>query len=228
MTVPYYDHDGITIYHGDSLELADVWADADVMVTDPPYGIAYDSNRYGTVAREASPLARSIGPSDDDTSVRDAALAAWGDRPSVVFGSPKLPPVGGRQPIIWHKPGMGMGDLSYPFRPDYEHIYVIGDGFASDHRGSSVLTFPMSNPTKRRDAKHPHAKPIGLMRHLIERCPPGVIVDPFMGSGSTLRAAKDLGRTAIGIEIDERYCEVAAKRLSQQVLDLGDDFRTVT
>ena len=212
---PYYDADGITIYHGDCAEV-DEWLAGDVLVTDPPYGIDYRSGWD----RVDDTIATSIA-SDLDTSARDGVLSRWGDRPAIVFGSPRIPSLGPRNPIIWHKPGMGMGDLSHPWRPDYEVVYVLGDGFRADRRGSSVLSFPMSNTTKRREAPHPHAKPTGLMIHLIDRCPPGTIVDPFMGSGSTLVAAKQCGRRAIGVELAERYCEVAASRLAQGVLDFG-------
>lgn len=72
-----------------------------------------------------------------------------------------------------------------------------------------------------RDAGHPTPKPVGLMEKLIERCAPGVIADPFAGSGATLLAGRNLGRKVIAVELEEKYCEGMALRLSQQVFDFG-------
>lgn len=211
---PYYQDESATLYHGDCLALDD-WAAGDVMLTDPPYGIAYRSNyRRDTLARSI------IG--DDDTSLRDAVLATWAPRPALVFGSWRKPrPADTRALLIWDTKGaLGMGAMDLPWKPSHQEVYVLGKGFAGP-RSTDVLTCPPVQAAANKGRVHPHEKPTPLLAALIRKCPPGVVVDPFAGSGSTLVAAKQEGRRAIGVEVDERYCEVAAKRLQQGVLDFG-------
>lgn len=209
---PYYEDDAVTIYHGDCREVTE-WLTADVLVTDPPYGMNFRSGmggKFGTCEVLA----------DDSITLRSFALTAWGLRPALVFGRWSIPhPVNTRAVLTWEK-GMhiGMGDLRLPWKPNTEEVYVLGEGFTG-HRGSSVLKFNAILGQGGMDTRdHPVQKPLGLLRALIDKCPPGVIADPFMGSGTTLRAAKDLGRRAIGVEVEERYCEVAAHRAAQEVL----------
>lgn len=224
----YYEDDAVTIYHGDCREilpalLAGVPDNRErfgAVVTDPPYGIAYASGQIGRFRDQQI-------ANDQDTTARDSVLAACVGLPAAVFGSWKRSrPAGVRQVLIWDKgEGVGMGDLSLPWRPNTEEIYIIGEGW-SGHRGSSVIrdTSVVSWTGDGRGPRrlHPNEKPVPLLRQIISKAPAGMILDPFMGSGTTLRAAKDLGRRAIGVEIEERYCEVAAKRLAQEVLDFGE------
>lgn len=209
---PYYDADGVTLYHGDCRELTE-WLQADVLVTDPPYGMAYESNRNRD--KRNVKVGRPIA-GDDSPQLRDRCLAMWGERPALVFGTWRVPrPPAARALLIWHKVGAGgMGDLSVPWLPTHEEVYVIGRGFEGK-RSDAVLSVPplMSGDTRRPD--HPTPKPVGLLERLIEKCPPGVIADPFAGSGSTLLAARGMGRRAIGVEVEERYCELIASRLAQ-------------
>jgi site-specific DNA-methyltransferase (adenine-specific) len=214
---PYYEHAGITIYHGDCLGILP-FVNADVLVTDPPYGIAYESGKTGHNGGAALPGITG----DDDTSLRDEILAVWGDKPAIVFGSWKRPRPLCVAVLTWDKGDhVGMGDLSLPWKPNTEEIYILGKGFIG-HRGSSVLSFnaPVSWNSVGFGRQHPNQKPLDLMKHLVGKCPTGVVLDPFMGSGTTLLAAKNLGRQSIGIEIEERYCEIAARRLAQEVLPL--------
>ena len=214
----YYQDDQVTLYLGDCREELG-WLEADVLCTDPPYGMGYESNRNRDKrnVKQGRPI---VG--DQSTAVRDAALAAWGDRPALVFGTWRVPrPQAIRMLLIWHKLGAGgMGDLSVPWLPTHEEIYVLGKGFTGK-RSDAVLSHPplMSGDARRPD--HPTPKPLGLMERLIETCPPGIIADPFAGSGSTLIAARNLGRHAIGVEIEERYAEIIALRLAQDCLPLG-------
>lgn len=209
---PYYEDDLTVLYHADCLQYLDVLDQADVMVTDPPYGISYNSGRTRAT------LAASI-QGDQDTTLRDVLIAKWRDRPALVFGTWRIPrPEGTHTRLIWDTKGaLGMGNLSVPWKPSDQEIYVIGYGFTG-RRTTNVLRHAPVQSAAVRGRQHPHEKPVPLMEELIGKCPPGVIVDPFAGSGSTLRAAKNLGRKAIGFEIEEKYCEIAAQRLAQEVL----------
>jgi DNA modification methylase len=210
----YYEQDGIAIYHEDARDFCVAGHPHlffDVMLTDPPYGIGYESGRFGTLPRSI------VG--DKDTSTRDEILMWWGDNPALVFGSWRAPrPVGTRALLVWDTLGAnGMGALDLPWKPSHQEIYVLGHGFVGK-RTTDVLRFPPVQSMARNGRVHPHEKPLPLLSYLLSKCPGGLVLDPFMGSGSTLVAAKVVGRSAIGVEIDERYCEVAAKRLAQGVL----------
>lgn len=211
----YYQDDLVTLYHGDCLEHPEWWTDADVLVTDPPYGMAYQS---GWVRDRTD---RAIA-GDDTTGVRDAALHAWGNRPALIFGTWRAErPRDARTLLICDKGLVGMGALDLPWGPSHEEIYVLGTGFVGK-RGKSVLHIQGLTSTDPERFGHPTPKPVPLMETLIAHCPPGCIADPFAGSGSTLVAAKLLGRKAVGVELEEKYCEIAARRLSQGVLDFGE------
>jgi DNA modification methylase len=221
----YYVDDHVTLYHGDCLEITD-WLAADVLVTDPPYGIRAESKK-GTYRGAGSQIRRAADIAGDETTdIRDAALNQWGMKPRIVFGSwraPRPEPVDHR--LIWHKKGSVFGVANCAFISQDEEIYVTGGGF---RRLSPPMRSVIATSEVRQGANgaaalmgHPTPKPLRLMELLIDRCPPGIIADPFAGSGSTLIAARNLGRKAIGVELEERYCELVAKRLDQMCLDFG-------
>jgi hypothetical protein len=216
MTEPYYQDDLVTLYHGDcfSMDVMYEWLRGDVLIFDPPYGIDYQSG----YRREN--LAASI-LNDKDTTVRDRVLGRWNDgRPALVFGSWKIErPAETKTRLIWDTKGaLGMGDLRIPWKPSDQEIYVLGDGPWRGARSNNVLSFAPVQATAKNGRKHPHEKPVRLMAELIAKTF-GTVVDPTSGSGSTLVAAKMLGRRSIGVEMDEGYCEETAKRLSQQAFD---------
>ena len=227
MTAPYYQDEHVTLYHGDCREITE-WLTADVLVTDPPYGIDYRPN-HRIVLKRPDAIA-----GDTTIAVRDIALRAWGaSRPALVFGRWDMPrPDGTHGRLIWDKNLIGTGRISSPWGPSDEEVYVIGDwppivpgGRAREggkpSRHSSVLRVQALAPGSLDRPDHTTPKPVPLMELLIAKCPPGVIADPFAGSGSTLVAARNLGRRAVGVELEERYCEIAARRLAQGCLDLG-------
>jgi site-specific DNA-methyltransferase (adenine-specific) len=217
----YWEGDGVTLYHGDCLEHPEWWTGADVLVTDPPYGRRWRQGDSNTARGWRSNKHDGI-IGDDSTATRDGALALWGDRAAFMFGDLMLnPPTGTKQVLIYDKGvAAGFAGAVAGFRRNVEAIYLLGSGFRSGLGGrSAVLTTRASaGGNLARTTGHPHTKPIDLLAVLIESAPPGVIADPFAGSGTTLETARLLGRRVIGVEIDERYCEIAASRLAQGIL----------
>ena len=213
---PYYCDEAVTLYHGDCLEITE-WRAADVLITDPPYGIAWPSKRLASNrAKRQAAVPSIIG--DQDTTARDLMLMAWGKKPSIVFGTWRNPlPLKPTHRLIWHKAGRFPGVSPAPFYSNDEEIWLIGSGWQGTPT-PTVLTTTEVRSLQPARVGHPTPKPIGLMERLIAKVPAGVIADPFAGGGATLIAARNQGRKAIGVEIDERYCEIIAKRLAQGLL----------
>ena len=201
---PYYEHGGITIYHGDCREILPDIESVDLVLTDPPYGIGEHGGACRTRGRPGYAKHANMGWDNvrPDANVFNMMLAAapiaiiWGGN----YFADLLPPTMGW--LYWRKL-MG-GDFS--------------DGeLAWTSRNKALREF--TKRPKGTNKQHPCEKPLELMVWCI--CLAGdvqTIIDPFAGSGTTLVAAKELGRRAIGIELEEKYCEIAAKRLAQEVL----------
>ncbi len=213
---PYYERDGITIYHGNCLEILP-GLEADAVVTDPPYGMAWDTNTARFSGGSAiSTARRGQGKADQAAIVGDSKPfdpAPFLDfRYVIMFGSNHYAarlPTG--TTLVWVK----RLDAAFgSFLSDAEVAWMKGGHGVYCYRDVSMYG-------EARLRKHPSQKPVPLFRWCIEKTK-GTILDPYMGSGTTLRAAKDLGRKAIGIEIEERYCEIAANRLAQGVLDFQE------
>ena len=213
---PYYSDDLVTIYHADCRDWFDQpWRDAtDVVVTDPPYGMSY---RHGF--RKGGQAMGNDGVTivgDDEPFDPSPILALR--LPTVLWGAnhyaSRLPDARGW--LVWDKrDGDGPTDQS-DAEMAWTNVLSVVRVYSARWRGA------LRTGREQRDGRvHINQKPVALMAWVLGFMPSGVVLDPFMGSGSTLVAAKELGRRAIGIEIEERYCEQAALRCSQEVLGLG-------
>jgi site-specific DNA-methyltransferase (adenine-specific) len=214
----YYQDDYVTLYHGDCLEQTE-WLDADVLVTDPPYGMAYKSG----MDRGSRTNWHEHIKGDESPELRDKALAMWQDnKAAIVFGTWRVErPEKTKQLVIWDKSPCGfMGDLNIPFGPTHEDIYLLGQDGWTGTREPSVINAQMLMSGDKNRPNHPTPKPIGLMEKLISKTL-GTVADPFAGSGATLIAARNLGRKAIGVELEEKYCEIIASRLANQTFDFS-------
>jgi DNA modification methylase len=216
MKTPFYSDEFVTIYHGDAKEILPTLSSGFVLVTDPPYGV----NLGKTIGRGGKHgLARLGYDGIDDSyeswseavlpiifeSVKRAKRAAVFTGPHIQE-QPKASAIGG----IYNPAGSGRHRWGFnTFSP------VLFYGTAPNlHKGAKPNTLK-SSARAERNGHHPCPKPLEWMSWLVNLASEenDTILDPFMGSGTTLRAAKDLSRRAIGIEINERYCEIAVRRL---------------
>lgn len=219
---PYYEHAGQTIYHGDCREILPGLPKCNLLLTDPPYGIGaarkktmgFGDNRGKNGMGGKNPSKRDYGDSawdDERASDADIFLCRQQTSGAVIWGGNyfDLPPTKGI--LVWDKL---RGDTNFA---DGEIAWTNADRALRifRYRWNGFLV----DPTSTDDRSHPTQKPLALIKWCLSLFPDAqTILNPFMGSGTTLVAAKNLGRKAIGIEIEEKYCEIAAKRLSQEVL----------
>jgi site-specific DNA-methyltransferase (adenine-specific) len=210
---PYYEHAGITIYHGDCREILPTLPKVDLVLTDPPYGISYLHSPGGKGKhhrRNLVPIVGDCNPFDPKPFIDYENVILWG----ADHYASSLP--AGRW-LVWDKLD---GIEQFDSFSDVEFAW-------HNHPGASrIFRYLWKGICQAGDKaggrKHPSQKPTPLMAWCIKqsKTTSGTILDPFMGIGTTLRAAKDLGRKAIGIEIEEKYCEEAARRMGQEVLAL--------
>lgn len=209
---PYYQDDSCTIYHGDCLALLPDLS-TDLLIADPPYNVGKD---YG-VHNDAMPK-----------ETYEAWCALW--FPLLRDASARVVIFPGHGNLgMWHriaKPS-GVGCWYKPGNPASSHIgYDEWEPWlywGQRVGGSSVVRATNESGAVWVDdgkGKHPCPKPVRLYKGLINKFKPAILLDPFLGSGTATLAAKQMGIKAIGIEIEERYCEIAANRLAQEVLAL--------
>lgn len=203
---------GSKLFLGDCREILPTLEAVDAVVTDPPYGIGW--KRGLNSARNSKP--HDGIANDHDTTTRDDALRLIEWKYGFVFGSFYAPfPELLKQVLIWHKPpDSGIVGSVTGFRRDAEPIFMVGSWPVRTVDRSSVIHFPGGQAATVTETGHPHTKPIALIKTLVEKTS-GVVLDPFMGSGTTGVACAQLGREFIGIEIDPNYFRVACARIKE-------------
>ena len=212
---PYYQDDFATIYHGDCREVLPHIGTVSAVVTDPPFNVGKD---YGT---------HQDGLSDDEyldligSVARAADVQAW-VTPTVQlsrFTSVLGPDA---HPVVVRRGAQG--PLRFGWSDQFLLVLVRGKPSRPVPNLWDGVRLPDEGYYYREETYgHPGTTSLGVMQRLVDLLVPsdGVVLEPFLGTGTTLRAAKNIGRRAIGIEIDEHWCEVAATRLAQEVLDFG-------
>lgn len=225
---PYYEEKGITIYNGDCREVLPSLDYVFFCLTDPPFGTEELTGGYGR-AQNHGGTGRTIIGDKDLTTLREAAPLIYKGigEPGwlITFCATRRMLETGRLfedvgfnfygEIIWDKGAPGLG---FTIRYAHESMLVFRKGNAEREESAIISVQRESVDRIATQLRHPHEKPVSVLKSIL-KLGNGTVLDPFMGSGPVLRAAKDLGRKAIGIEIEERYCEMAVKLLKQETLE---------
>lgn len=223
-----YETDRVRVIQGDALAALDILHkhDADLLCTDPPYGVNWQSSmrtqRFAKLTGDDGSLdvPAVLGAYTRKLLHRNKHVYVFGYRADQLKAPLRL---GATAELVWDKGRAGMGDLSQPWGPAHE-IITFGNyddcdnatikrgGLSARLRQGSVLRVPRL--PSRGNVRHSTQKPVALMRQLVESSSRigDVVLDPFAGSGSTLVAAVLLGRRAVGVEIDPHYASVAVER----------------
>lgn len=207
---PYFEEDGITIYHGDCRDVVPYLPKSDLVLTDPPYGLGKDGERPSTGSHGGRKGYEFTGWDAERPSAEEFLLMRIFSRDQIIWGgnyfADLLPASAGW--IVWDKGqriNQSDGELAW----------------TSFNRALRIALFNRVELMKD-GAYYPTQKPLALMKWCIAQAGAvETLVDPFCGSGSSLRAAKDLGIKAIGIDKREQACKIAAERLSQKVLQFA-------
>jgi site-specific DNA-methyltransferase (adenine-specific) len=223
---PYFENDGIVLYHGDCREVLPELPPEmfDLALTDPPYLVSYT----GRWDKDLQEIQGDSDPNWIEPAFREVWRVLKCDALCLSFyGWPSADIFLGTWKGIGFRPVslLALFKLRWGFghftRAQHETAYLLAKGHPEKPARAigDVLYWDQVNPLL-----HPNQKPLGAIANLMATFTNATasVLDPFCGSGTTLVAARTLGRRAVGIEIDERFCEVAARRLSQQVLDFTD------
>ena len=226
MITPYWTGaDGSVLYHGDAVEIVPQVQKFHLLCTDPPYGVKFQSNRRS----DLFPVMAGDDSEKVATAVMRLALKQLArGRHAYWFGplDASTLPVCGVVPLVWDKGVIGMGDLSCAWGPEHEPItfavYELSKANREKGYGSLAARLRQGSVLRHQrrqsgQVRHPSEKPVPLMRALIESSSvvDEWVCDPFAGSGSTLVAGLLSGRKVIGVEVEERYCAIAAERLNR-------------
>lgn len=221
MLKPYYQERGITIYHGDAREVLPSLGRFALCLTDPPYGVEgghggqnrdYRKANYSSSFEDSPAYIRTVCVPIIETCLEICDTVALTPGTRCLSAYPQPDEVGG----FYSPAASRIGKFGFQ---NLHPIFYYGK-YKNAGKGALHTVHVLTEVTEKNG--HPCPKPLGAWKWLLKRCTDnGPVVDPFVGSGTTLRAAKDLELPAVGIELNEAYCEIAANRLRQSVLEFA-------